>query len=515
MAILFVIILATSMAFTLGQPLASAAGENWNQATKDAVTAGMNWPDTGQSASTTRLLMWTRFGDKIPTWCFLMAAPNPVGVGQTFNLVMFNPQVPYDALLTNDIRYQFTMDVVKPDKTVEHLPPAGKTSGNVAQGGVIDGKFVSDSTGSAYTAYAPDQTGNYTFTVYFQELLYRWNASATQRNFYGTTFKASNYTLTVEVQADPVSIGGLPLLEPVPTEYWTRPIQGQNTAWFTASSNWLSGPHDRDNGGSENRFQPEGTAPESAHILWTRPTEDNGVVGGSNFSRAGNVFNAGSQYQPRWENPIIMYGRLYYTPNIIYSGTSEYYDCVDLKTGELIWEINTRTLTGSSNVPAFGYYYSDDNPNEHGIANPGWLFTSNYGIGYQPERGIPYLNVTGVPGGFAAMGPAGEGLRYVLSGSFSNGYVLGQWNSSKAISSRSPSQTQINASSINNYDWNVSIGKLFSTSPTIRAVRQTNTSGAATVLGQQAQADQNMNIQTMLPFGHSALNQALKVNCST
>ena len=165
-----------------------------------------------------------------------------------------------------------------------------------------------------------------------------------------------------------------------------------------------------------------------------------------------------------------MYGRLYYSPNVIYQGTSELFDCVDLKTGELIYEVNTTQATGSSRVPAFGYYYSDDNPNEHGIANPGWLFSSNYATGYQPERGIAYLNITGVPNGFESPGVAGENLRFVLGGSSANGYYLGQWNSSQAISSRSPSQTQINASTIANYDWNVSLAFKFSTSPTVRAV---------------------------------------------
>jgi len=473
MAIAIAIVLLTSMAFTfVNIPTASAA--NWNQATQDAVTAGMNWPDTGQSASATRILMWTRFQDEIPTWVFLTAAPNPVGVGQKFNLVMFNPQVPYGATLSNDIRYTFTMDVTKPNGGTETLPPAGASSGNVAQGGVINGKFVSDSTGSAYTTYTPDQVGNYTFTVHLDELYWRWNSSSTERDYYGTTWLASNYTLQVTVQQDPVSINGMPLLESLPTEYWSRPIEGQNTAWYTISSNWLSGAHDRDNGGAENRYQAEGTAPESAHILWTRPTEDNGVVGGENYSRAGNVFNAGSQYQPRWNNPIIMYGRLYYTPNVIYSGTSELYDCVDLKTGELLWEINTTAVTGASNVPTFGYYYSDDNPNEHGIANPGWLFTNNFATGYQPERGIAYLHTTGVPTGFDTMGPAGETIRYVMVGSTTNGYALGEWNSSLAIATRSVSSNLVNCSvnPMNYYDWNVSLGKMFSTAPTIRAVRE-------------------------------------------
>ena len=151
--------------------------------------------------------------------------------------------------------------------------------------------IVSDSTGSTYTAYTPDQVGNYQFTrLNSDQLQYLWNQHSTElrrwrQDYYGTTFLASNYTLTVNVQQEPVSINGLPIIQSIPTEYWTRPIEGQNDQWYTVSSNWLSGSHDRDNGGGENRYQADGTAPNSPHILWTRPTEDNGIVGGANLSR--------------------------------------------------------------------------------------------------------------------------------------------------------------------------------------------------------------------------------------
>jgi hypothetical protein len=272
--------------------------------------------------------------------------------------------------------------------------------------------------------------------------------------------------------------------------------EGQNDQWYTISSNWLSGSHDRDNGGGENRYQADGIAPNSPHILWTRPTEDNGIVGGANLSRtdSGNAFNAGSQYQPRWTNQVIMFGRLYYSPNPLSSGSSSYMDCVDLRTGELIYEVNTgadQANTGglgvstTANMFQFGYYYSQDDPNQHGIQNPGWLFSSNYAIGYQPARGFPWLNITGVPtspGQVPALGiqnvfelnaPTGENLRYVLTNTTS-GYTLGQWNSSKTIpmtaSGSNPSSTQINASTPARYDsYQIPISTKFSTPPTIRA----------------------------------------------
>jgi outer membrane protein assembly factor BamB len=447
-AIAISILLVSSMALTVSTAFA------YNSATQAAIDAGMYWNGMTNDASATRLLLWSRFHDQIPTWVFLIAAPNPVGVGQAFNLVMFNPQVPTGALLTNDIRYYYTIDIVKPNGNTETLPPAGQTSGSVAEGGVMNGMFVSDSTGSAYTTYTADQVGNYSFTIKFHEQQYLWNSTnggsadsmfgAGSDSYYGVTLKESTYTLKVTVQDEPVSPVGLPEISPLPTEYWTRPIEGQNTNWYQVASNWLSGPHDRDNGGAENRYQADGIAPNSAHILWTRPTEDNGLVGGNDLSRAGNVFNAGSQYQPRFTNQIIMYGRLYYSPNVLSSGSSSLLDCVDLKTGKLLYEIDTgganvEGLLGVSttaNMPQFGYYYSQDDPNEHGIQNPGWLFSSNYAIGYQPERGIPYLHLASVPSGFEIQGPSGENLRYVLTnlGTSANpNYYLQEWNSSKVI----------------------------------------------------------------------------------
>ena len=488
MATLFVILLVTSTAISLSTLPSTAA---FNTATQTAIDQGMNWPGMTSDASANRITLWNRFHDRVPTWAFLIAAPNPVGVGQYFNLIMMNPQVPQGASLTNDIRYTFTLKVVKPDGTVENLPPAGASRGSIAQGGIINGKYVSDSTGSTYTTYSPDQVGNYSITLFVDEVYWRWNNTSTERDWYGITLLASNYTLTVPVQQEPTGLIGLPIIESMPTEYWTRPIEGQNTGWYAVSSNWLSGAHDRDNGGGENRYQADGTAPNSPHILWTRPTEDNGIVGGTTGIRdegqTGNAFNAGSQYQPRWNNQVIMHGRLYYTPNVLTGGTSSLLDCVDLRTGELLWERNTAnledgsgydSLTTSTYQFSFGYYYSQDDPNEHGIQNPGWLFSNNYATGYQPERGFRWLNITGVPSGFELNAqPTGENIRYVLQniGTSSNpNYVLSQWNSSKVIpmisASSNPTSNQINASTTNRYDfYQIPTNIKFSTSPTVRA----------------------------------------------
>ena len=115
MAIVITMILVVSMAISMETLQTGKAavinGVNYDQQTTDYINAGMTWAGMPYNISNPsvagRLLLWQRFQDKIPTWTFGIASPNPVGVGQTFNIIMMNPQVPPNSLLTNDIRYTF------------------------------------------------------------------------------------------------------------------------------------------------------------------------------------------------------------------------------------------------------------------------------------------------------------------------------------------------------------------------------------------------------------------------
>jgi outer membrane protein assembly factor BamB len=383
-----------------------------------------------------RQVLIDRFGDppQIPTYLFVVASPNPVGVGQRVSFIMMNPQQPPGASAYNDVRYQYSMKVVDPDGNVENLGP-----------------FTSDATGTCYTLYTPTKVGNYTVTVTFNELLWEWD----NRDYYGATFLASSDTITIVVQEEPVNPTSW-VQTPLPTEYWTRPIEGQNTQWWRVASNYLAGPGDKNLYGSENRFQRDGTAPNSAHIMWTKPVEDGGLVGGGNFSVPGEVFNAGHQYQTRFTNPIIMWGRLYYEIPITWSGGGGGWMCVDLRTGEEIWYEPFGVSGSGMSEPSFGYYYDLDNMNNHGVVTPGWLFTSNFGHSIHPRYGTyDQLSLEDVPSGYEILGPKGEHLRYEIynAGSGSNpDYHLRQWNSSNVFSSQTGTRTADNPSA---YDWDV------------------------------------------------------------
>src|SRR5674476_1322974 len=84
--------------------------------------------------------------------------------------------------------------------------------------------------------------------------------------------------------------------------------------------------------------------------------------------------------------------------------------------------------------PSFGYYREYDDMNQHGIVNPGYLFSSNFGTAIHPRYGTTptTLNITSVPTGTIVAGPKGEQLRYIMQ---REGTVwrLFEWNSSRVF----------------------------------------------------------------------------------
>jgi hypothetical protein len=325
-----------------------------------------------------------------------------------------------------------------------------KSDGTRAQNDVIVDEVV-DTTSNQIYQWTPNEADTYTVIFTFPGDTYT-SAEAAQvsggnRNYENDTYLPSSATATLVVQEDQIPYP--PNSYPLPTEYWTRPIYGENTDWWTISSNWLgSGAADYggygssyNSGGNGNRWGPtDSVGPQTSHIMWTRPYQSGGVVGGDLFDDyRGNTWFEGSAYNQRFTNPIIVNGRLYYTQTysfvVSFFGASGPLNCVDLHTGELIWS--------RDDVPAisFAYIYDVEDPNQHGvfpailIAAPG--FGGSNWQAYDADTGNWMFDVTGVPSdssGFARnKGPKGEQIRYVMmnKGSGSNpDYYLGEWNSS-------------------------------------------------------------------------------------
>jgi len=388
----------------------------------------------------------------IISYAYMSVAPNPVGVGQQVNVCMWVDVALPSATLENEIRrHDYSLTITAPDgKTETHNWP-----------------IVSDPTGVQFFVYTPGQIGNYTFFFSYPQQTYTWEGT-----YKGDIFTASNRTRTLTVTEEqlPTPIDSYPL----PTEYWTRPIEQQNTYWYSISSNWLGAPFITGAGVAyTGGQQPDGIAPESAHIMWTKPLQYGGIVGGTNTQILGEGYYEGLSYNPRFGNPIIMHGTLFYQEPLGNSGTGGDYLSVDLRTGQELWRINA-SATGTSLVPSFGYIYTYDGPNQHGALPNGLLVASttvaNQGTvwrTYDPRTGyLTSMNITNVPGGVNVAGPSGEYLKYVLTnyGTASNpDWYLAQWNSSRVFGGglgTNPSNWysgRVNASLPACYDWNTSI----------------------------------------------------------
>jgi hypothetical protein len=349
---------------------------------------------------------------EIPTYAYIEASPDPIGVGQSVFIVMWINRVPPSATgIAGDRWTGYTVKITKPSGEVDNLGP-----------------FTSDPTSSAYYKYVPDEVGEYTLEFNFPgqtASLYNPDNGlpGSDSDFIGDYHLPSSATTTLTVQEEAVEE---PPSYPLPYQYWTRPIEGQNTAWFTIASNYLNPFGAAYMYGSE-RFQPDGIAPNSPHIMWAKPLEDGGVVGGSYEFAEGMSYYTGLSYESRFSNPLIIYGRLYYDTPLSDDANDGPYMCVDLRTGEKLWE-------NMDISPSFGQLYMYDSMNQHGVIGDGYLWqTSGYGIqtweAYDPRTSEWLFTLTDVPPGTTVYGPNGEITRYVLD---TTNKWLALWNNSAA-----------------------------------------------------------------------------------
>jgi len=372
---------------------------------------------------------------QIPTFAYVQAEPNPVGVGQPVLIYMWVNQIPDGAQLGDNIRfqnYQLTITAPNGAKQTETFP------------------VISDPTSNQGYTFVPSQTGTYTLSFTFPGYKYTYTGPVpglfgppAPSQYVGDTYMPSNASATLTVQQTPLSTTPT---APLPTSYWTRPIYGENSNWYTISSNWL-GSSSAANQGYGSDFPGDAVGPQTSHVMWKAPLQMGGVVGGNSFAIQGDTYFEGSAYNNRYTNPIIIDGFLYYTEPISFAGaTSGPTVCVNLQTGQQIW---------SSNIPAlsFGYIYDVQDPNQHGVYPPmlvsstgGGLFSTgpvNWRF-YDAYTGDPLFNVTNIPSGTSAIGVNGEYLILSLAnygpttmtpfGPVPSGpaeWYLQEWNSSR------------------------------------------------------------------------------------
>ena len=332
---------------------------------------------------------------KMKTFAFVDAVPNPVGAGQEV-LIRFGvmQQLGYPG----DAWTGITVTVVKPDGTTQTLGP-----------------FNTDSTGGSATLFTPNVAGKYKLTTHFPEQAFPQTYFDFERGILilqGTVVEAATsdtIELVVTEQPRPEH-PGLPL----PTEYWTRPIDPQLREWYSISGNWVQRP--------DNSFALyNDDAPETAHVLWTKPLTTGGLAGGL-WSGVPASSETGDAYAGKFIDSVILNGVLYYNRDDDYAGQKGII-AVDLHTGEELWFRNNTVLS-------FGQVFYFNSYNYDGIYT--YLWDASAGStwnAYDPFTGEWIYTMINVPSGIRVFGPSGEILIYRID--YANRWMA-LWNQTAA-----------------------------------------------------------------------------------
>ncbi len=366
------------------------------------------------------------------TYAVIGAMPNPVGVGQETLLwlgttdQLQNPADGWTGL---------TITVTRPNNTTETLGP-----------------FRTDSTGSTGAVYVPIMVGSYYLQSNFPAQWYNTTVGGVRYNIMYEASVSKKLELVVQEEQLKYYPGS-----PLPTEYWTRPIDAQHREWAKVSGNWLEpvrflAPYVP---GNED-------APETAHILWAKPLTLGGLVGGEFGDHA---FECGDAYEGLWgtTSPVIIGGTLYYN-TYKFDGSNRVERQVaatDLRTGQELWR---RTFFDNRTME-FGQVLYWDSWNYHGAFGYLWSVVGTTWHAFEAASGRWIYNITNVPTGTRIRGPSGEFLIYTLN---SAAGWLTQWNSTRTVQPqttgtqsdgswiRANMGTSFNAT-VTGYDFNITI----------------------------------------------------------
>ena len=330
------------------------------------------------------------------TYAYIGAIPNPVGVNQE---LLLHVGIMDFLRVSHHSWENLTVTVTKPNGETETLGP-----------------YRTDATGGTGGLYIPNQVGTYTFQTHFPEQTYDWEGGVSRVPFTGLVlYEASDSeVLKVLVQEDPLEYYPGHSL---PTEYWTRPVDAQLWERSSITGNWVTTP--------TYLFAPYNDyAPETAHILWTKPMEMGGLAGGDLGSHS---MQDGDAYKGKFSSSVIIGGILFY--NRFSSGfqggmPQKGIVAIDLHTGEELWFRNNTRLS-------FGQTFYWDSYNYHGVFSYLWETSGSTWHAYDVANGEWIYTMENVPSGTTVYGPKGEIYRYTVD--LENGW-MSLWNSSSVVS---------------------------------------------------------------------------------
>jgi hypothetical protein len=356
------------------------------------------------------------------TYAICRVMPNPIGVNQE---VLIHVGITDYLIVYTDGWEGLSITITDPDGEVT----------------TID-NIRTDATGGTGRTFTPTKVGTYHIQTHFPAQEYLWtDVPVFDPDLVGQTvlYEASDSEIVdLIVQANPIEYYPSKSL---PTEFWTRPVDAQLREWSSIAGNWLAPPH--------NRYAPYNDAPETAHILWTRPLATGGLVGGDLGQHA---YEEGDAYEGKfadWEaaawgggSAVIINGILYYNRYTTGSFDNPFIErmwkqqgvyAVDLHTGEELWFKNNTRLT-------FGQLFYWDSFNYHGTFPYIWEISQSFNFttfttdttwtAYDPLTGEFAYRIEKIPDGERLYGPKGEIYIYTIN--LEQGWMT-LWNSSRCV----------------------------------------------------------------------------------
>ena len=350
--------------------------------------------------------------EQVDTVAHLSFRPNPIGVNQIFLVNLWVTPAPG----ANRFYPDFKITMTKPDGETEVITM---------------NSYVAD--GTAWFEWMPDQVGTWKLKVEFPGVYYpagRYlegqviNATSGGTNYADPVYYKPSSTGEQELTVQEEMVYSWPEMT-LPTDYWTRPIAPELREWAPIMGNY---PWRGPGGGAMwdklypdtnphwslgQDFTPWVQAPGSAHIVWKREYATAGLLGGDEGSN--------SVYWPlnTWgiKPSVIFNGKAYQTvtkPSETGPSGATYWQCYDIRTGEIFWERPLYPGESAPNLIEYGVGALLVPGVQPKTETPYLLSISNgYLRKYEPTFGHMVLNVSIAP-------MTGSGGTY-----YANGYVLG------------------------------------------------------------------------------------------
>jgi hypothetical protein len=396
------------------------------------------------------------------TYPFIDATPNPVGVGEQCLIRIGISQL----LGLVDQGWEGLMvEMTDPDEHTTTLGP-----------------YRTDSTGGTAFVHVFDEVGTYQIRLHFPEQEVQVAFFDYERGFVSFpvgTVMLESYTPWLDVVVTEEANPSYPD-QPLPAEYWTRPIDPQLRMWCFIAGNWRER-------GVNSIAEYNDDAPETAHVLWTTEITTGGLTGGLWYPEIPASSETGDAYEGKFPGAIVLNGILYWQTGGSRGDPGEitYTVATDLHTGEELWRTNEHSFSFGQILYFNSYNYdgvfsylvqtgsvADDRTTEDvDESYDWWNFTD-------PWTGNDLFTWTNLPSGTRFFGPSGEIL--ILEINYANRWMA-LWNSTatgfarlgaaspdygswgNTVHGRTQNITELGSEC---YSWNVTLDRTYQTSTT-------------------------------------------------